>query len=53
VVEFPSRRPADQRRDYDEKQAEYRDGVREYWIVDRFRRHMTVYAWAAGSGGSA
>src|SRR6185436_15379604 len=31
VVEFPSRRPADQRRDYDEKQAEYRDlGVREY-----------------------
>ncbi|MBI4601033.1 MAG: Uma2 family endonuclease [Planctomycetes bacterium] len=46
VVEFPSRRPADQRRDYEEKQLEYRDlGVKEYWIIDRFRRQMTVYSW--------
>ena len=46
VVEFPSSRPADQRRDYDEKRVEYRDlGVREYWIIDRFRRTMTVYSW--------
>lgn len=46
VVEFPSARPADQRRDYEEKRIEYRDaGVREYWIVDRFRRMMTVYRW--------
>jgi len=46
VVEFPSSRPADQRRDYDEKRIEYRDlGVREYWIIDRFRRKMTVYSW--------
>ncbi|MBW3596633.1 MAG: Uma2 family endonuclease [Planctomycetes bacterium] len=46
VVEFPSARPADQRRDYDEKRTEYRDlGVQEYWIIDRFRRTMTVYAW--------
>lgn len=46
VVEFPSSRPADQRRDYDEKRVEYRDiGVKEYWIVDRFRRAMTVYSW--------
>lgn len=45
LVEFPSSRPADQRRDYDEKQAEYRDfGVLEYWIIDRFRRTMTVYS---------
>lgn len=44
VVEFPSSRPADQRRDYEEKRTEYRDvGVREYWIVDRFRRTLTVY----------
>jgi Uma2 family endonuclease len=44
VVEFPSARPADQRRDYEEKRVEYRDlGVLEYWIIDRFRRSMTVY----------
>jgi Uma2 family endonuclease len=46
VVEFPSSRPADQRRDYKEKVTEYRDlGVQEYWIIDRFRRTMTVYHW--------
>ncbi len=46
VVEFTSVRPADQRRDYEEKKNEYRDiGVQEYWIVDRFRRTMTVYRW--------
>ena len=46
VVEFPSRRPADQRRDYVEKKSEYRDaGIDEYWIIDRFRRQMTVYRW--------
>jgi Uma2 family endonuclease len=43
VVEFPSSRSADRRRDYEEKKAEYRDiGVREYWIIDRFRRMLTV-----------
>jgi len=46
VVEFPSSRAADQRRDYLEKRDEYRDlGVQEYWIIDRFRRLMTVYSW--------
>jgi Uma2 family endonuclease len=46
VVEFTSSRPAGERRDYDEKRIEYRDlGVREYWIVDRFRRTLTVYSW--------
>jgi len=46
VVEFPSSRPADQRRDYKEEVGEYRDlGVQEYWIIDRFRRAMTVYYW--------
>lgn len=46
VVEFPSSRPADQRRDYEEKRIEYRDfGVREYWIIDRFSRMLTVYSW--------
>jgi Uma2 family endonuclease len=46
VVEFPSARPADQRRGYEEKRIEYRDlDVQEYWIIDRFRRTMSVYAW--------
>jgi Uma2 family endonuclease len=46
VIEFPSSRPADQRRDYEKKTVEYRDiKVQEYWIIDRFRRTMTVYRW--------
>lgn len=46
LVEFPSSRPADQRRDYEEKRVEYRDlGIQEYWIIDRFQRAMTVYSW--------
>jgi Uma2 family endonuclease len=45
LVEFPSARPADQRRDYELKQAEYRDfGILEYWIIDRFSRTMAVYS---------
>ena len=46
LIEFPSSRPADQRRDYEEKKNEYRGlPVQEYWIIDRFRRSMTVYYW--------
>jgi Uma2 family endonuclease len=31
-------------RDYDERRKEYLDlGVAEYWVIDRFRRTMTVY----------
>lgn len=46
TVEFPSSRPADQRRDYVEKQQEYREsGVKEYWLIDRFARRMTVFQW--------
>lgn len=46
VVEFPSARPADMRRDYDEKRIEYRElGIKEYWIFDRFRRALTVHRW--------
>lgn len=44
VIEFVSKSRRDVRRDYEEKLAEYMQiGVREYWIVDRFRRTMTVY----------
>jgi len=43
VVEFVSRRSRDRRRDYEEKRREYLElGVAEYWIIDRFRRTMTV-----------
>jgi Uma2 family endonuclease len=43
VVEFVSNRTRDRRRDYDEKRAEYASvGVAEYWVIDRFRRTMTV-----------
>ena len=44
AVEFVSKRRRDQRRDYEEKRREYLAiGVAEYWIIDRFRRTMTVY----------
>jgi Uma2 family endonuclease len=44
VVEFVSWRRRDVLRDYEVKRDEYaRHGVQEYWIIDRFRRLMTVY----------
>ena len=43
VVEFVSRSKRDRDRDYEEKRQEYLAlGVCEYWIIDRFRRVMTV-----------
>lgn len=47
VVEFVSRSRRDFLRDYEEKRDEYRrGGAREYWIIDRFRRIMTVHRFA-------
>lgn len=44
VVEFVSARLRDWRRDYEEKRAEYMQlRIKEYWIIDRFRRTMTVF----------
>jgi Uma2 family endonuclease len=44
VVEFVSAKKRDHTRDYVEKKAEYLAiGVREYWIIDRFQRIMTVH----------
>ncbi len=44
VVEFVSAKKRDHKRDYEEKKAEYLAiGVREYWIIDRFQRIMTVH----------
>lgn len=43
AVEFVSKTAADRRRDYVEKAAEYpAAGVKEYWIIDRFDRRMTI-----------
>jgi Uma2 family endonuclease len=44
VVEFVSSGKRNRRRDYVEKRDEYRAlGVPEYWLIDRFRRTMTVW----------
>lgn len=44
VVEFVSARRRDWLRDYEEKRVEYLTaGVREYWVIDRFRRTLTVF----------
>ena len=43
VVEFVSKDKRDRERDYVVKRHEYMQlGVREYWIIDRFERAMTV-----------
>ena len=47
VVEFVSRSKRDWLRDYVEKRTEYLEaGVVEYWVVDRFRRTLTVFRTA-------
>lgn len=44
IVEFVSRRARDRKRDYEIKRSEYIDlGVKEYWVINRFRRNMTVF----------
>ena len=46
VVEFVSAGKINQERDYVVKRAEYREiGVRQYWVIDRFRRTLTVYSF--------
>jgi Uma2 family endonuclease len=43
AVEFVSWARRDRLRDYEEKRREYMElGIGEYWIIDRFRRIMTV-----------
>jgi Uma2 family endonuclease len=49
VVEFISAGKKNRTRDYEEKRDEYLEmGVKEYWIFDRFRRTLTVYAAREG-----
>jgi Uma2 family endonuclease len=54
VVEFVSAGKANWRRDYIEKRREYLElGVIECWVIDRFRRTMTVYRDAPGAAAEA
>jgi Uma2 family endonuclease len=44
AVELVSSGKVNQERDYIAKRAEFRElGVRQYWVIDRFRRTLTVY----------
>jgi Uma2 family endonuclease len=44
AIEFVSRAARDRQRDYELKRDEYLQlGVKEYWVIDRFRRTMTVF----------
>jgi Uma2 family endonuclease len=47
IVEFVSAGRRSRHRDYEIKRQEYGEiGIPEYWIVDRFRRQMTVARWS-------
>jgi len=44
AVEFVSGAKRDRQRDYVEKRREYLElGIAEYWVIDRFRRILTVF----------
>jgi len=44
AIEFTSDSTRDRKRDYETKREEYLEaGVEEYWVIDRFRRTMTVF----------
>ena len=50
AIEFVSASKRDFQRDYIDKRDEYlRAGVLEYWIIDRFRRRMTVVQRSTGT----
>ena len=49
AVEFVSSRRRDRVRDYEAKRGEYGEiGIAEYWMIDRFRRTMTVVRYTGG-----
>jgi Uma2 family endonuclease len=48
IIELVSKGKINRERDYVAKRAEYREiGVKEYWIIDRFSKTMTVCLFAA------
>ncbi len=49
IAEFVSAGKRDWKRDYEEKRDEYLEvGVREYWVIDRFQRKLTVFRRQGG-----
>jgi Uma2 family endonuclease len=49
AVEFVSEGKRNQQRDYEIKREEYRTaGVREYWVVDRFKETLTIFHCTRG-----
>lgn len=49
IYEFVSENRSDQERDYIDKRAEYHSiGVKEYVIVDRFKKGVLVLTWSSG-----
>ena len=49
AVEFVSAGRRNQQRDYKIKREEYRTaGMKEYWVVDRFKQTLTVYHFSRG-----
>jgi Uma2 family endonuclease len=52
AAEFVSKDRRDWTRDYKVKKREYKEiGIKEYWIIDRFRRIMTVFINERGRSG--
>lgn len=50
VIEFVSAGRRSRQRDYEAKRDEYREaGIAEYWVIDRFRRQMTVFRQPAAA----
>ncbi len=48
IIELVSKGKINRERDYVAKRAEYREiGVKEYWIIDRFSKTMTICLFAA------
>ena len=48
IIELVSKGKINQERDYVAKRAEYREiGVKEYWIIDRFSKTLTVCLFAS------
>ena len=44
AIEFVSNSRRDRRRDFEQKRDEYLSvGIAEYWVIDRFRRQLTVF----------
>lgn len=49
IVEFVGARRRDRLRDYEVKRDEYLElGIKEYWVIDRFQRTMTVFTLWGG-----